>query len=146
MRSCVSLLVLVGFLASQLAVFPHAQAAMTHDPDRPHVHLGGHSHEHSHADGHRHIHRHAKSKQSSPAKLLGAVDHDSDVVYLPPSGQLNRHEVRAAVDHLSQLSVVAGDAQDTLACVGDFMIPIAEASESLPDGRHLFLELGSLRI
>lgn len=83
-RRIVSILVLLGFIAGQSAVMPHAHGGLEpvgHDAT-PHIHLSLH-HSHSHCHGsHKHSHH---SHQPSPAGQLckAVVDHDADAIYLP---------------------------------------------------------------
>jgi hypothetical protein len=93
-RRLTAIIVLVAFLAGQLATVPHAHAhggdnsAADHDV-RPHFHVGGlhrHSHEHAHERGHAHHHEHDHETDHahSPQGEAGSADadHDSDAVYL----------------------------------------------------------------
>src|SRR5687768_12521835 len=94
-RCCVSLLVTVGFLASQLASFPHshglssAEEQTTHDATR-HIHLSqvsstdhAHGHDHHHS-GHWHDHHsHDRSTgQTSVDCALADLDHDASAIFL----------------------------------------------------------------
>lgn len=91
-RRDTAIIVLVAFLAGQLATVPHAHARggdnspADHDV-RPHFHVGGshgHSHEHAHERGHAHHHDHETDHAHSPEGEAGSADadHDSDAVYL----------------------------------------------------------------
>lgn len=95
-QRCISLLVLLAFVAGQWASIPHGHAAFSlasqreHDT-RPHIHLGldRHSHEggHSHA-GHFHDYQTANPSpgfiQSGWTCISGlGVEHDGDAAYLP---------------------------------------------------------------
>lgn len=97
-RHCVSLLVIVGLLASQLAAVPHAHGATSPEEQRkhdatPHIHLfgnGSHSHSHSHAkDDHHHHHESVPSDDGSANQPLApggdAPEHDSDAFYFVAS-------------------------------------------------------------
>jgi hypothetical protein len=97
-RRCVSLLVIVGLFASQLAAIPHAHGATSseeqqkHDA-KPHIHLFGHcshSHSHSHAkDDHHHHHDSIPSEDESANHPLAPIsdvpEHDSDAFYFVAS-------------------------------------------------------------
>lgn len=87
-RRSISLLLLLGVVANQLASIPHGHdthGANEHDA-RPHVHLAWFWHGHDHAD-HRHEH-------SGPQACGGSVrhdnDHDADAIYLAISFGLTR--------------------------------------------------------
>jgi hypothetical protein len=95
-RRCVSTLVLIGFVAGQLAAVPHAHGGCSpeeqreHDA-RPHVHVGFCGHSHDHDDSHSgHAHNRA-TDEVSPASGQQLFDgggarnaeHDADAIYLP---------------------------------------------------------------
>jgi hypothetical protein len=97
-RRCVSLLVIAGLFASQLAAIPHAHGATSPEEQRkhdamPHIHLLGHSsHGHSHSaakDDHDHHHHSAPPDEESAKQSLalsgGAPEHDSDAFYFVAS-------------------------------------------------------------
>jgi hypothetical protein len=103
-RRCVSLLVIAGFLASQLAVIPHTHGAASAEEQRehdatPHCHIGHAHHGHSHAHcGHTHAHSHpgkpteesvTGSPDESANQPLGAgrcgAEHDASAIFV--SGQ-----------------------------------------------------------
>jgi hypothetical protein len=95
-RRCISTLVLLGFVAGQLAAIPHAHGGCSpeeqreHDA-RPHVHVGfcGHSHDHDDShDGHSHNRATDKVSPASGQQVFdddGAcnIEHDADAIYLP---------------------------------------------------------------
>jgi hypothetical protein len=97
-RRCVSLLLIVGMFASQLAAVPHAHGATSQEEQRkhdatPHFHWFGycqhcHSHSHSHAHGkHGHHHHetaseHDNSDRQTPRPDGNSLDHDADAIYL----------------------------------------------------------------
>jgi len=95
-RRCVSLLMIVGMFASQLAAVPHSHGATSleeqqkHDAT-PHFHWFGycqHCHSHSHAHGkHDHHHHespseHEDSDRETPRPDGNSLDHDADAIYL----------------------------------------------------------------
>ena len=96
-RRCVSLLMIAGMFASQLAAIPHAHGATSREEQRkhdatPHFHWFGncqhcHSHSHSHAHGKNDHHRHEtasehdKSDRETPPDG-NSLDHDADALYL----------------------------------------------------------------
>jgi hypothetical protein len=95
-RRCVSILVLLGFVAGQLAAVPHAHGGCSSEQQRehdarPHVHVGSCSHSHDHNDshdGHSHSHATDKPAPASGEQLSNSgcgpyVEHDADAIYLP---------------------------------------------------------------
>jgi hypothetical protein len=89
LRRCVAILLLLGFIANQLAVFPHAHSECPdpHRPAAPHVHLaGGHWHEHE-LSRHEHPHGEAAHPPNAIAAALHgpSTRHDADAFY-PPIG------------------------------------------------------------
>lgn len=95
-RRTVSLLIIVGMLASQLAAVPHAHGATSEEAKRkhdatPHFHWFGHcsnckSHSHDHGK-HCHQHEHPTSedrpterKESQP--VGDTMDHNADAIYV----------------------------------------------------------------
>ncbi len=95
-RRYISILALLGFLAGQLAVVPHAHGGSSPEQQRehdaqPHVHIGLSGHYHDHClsqDGHSH--HHATDTASVAAEnerllnnLRAAFPHDADAIYLP---------------------------------------------------------------
>ncbi len=93
-RRCVSLLIIVGMFASQLAAVPHAHAEFSQEEQRkhdatPHFHLFGHCQQcrsHSHADGSHHRHdrlseQDESDRQNSPP-VGKSPGHDADAVFV----------------------------------------------------------------
>lgn len=96
LQRCISLFVIVGFVASQLAAIPHAHSwcssteQQKHD-STPHVHLdwlasSNHRHEHSHG-GRTHSHSHNEHSDSTPAEdqnesapVQDSGDHDASAI------------------------------------------------------------------
>lgn len=91
-RRCVSLLMIVGMFASQLAAIPHAHGATSREEQRkhdatPHFHWFGHCHSHTHG---KHDHHHQQDQTSkndtsdrqTPRPAGTDSDHDADAVYL----------------------------------------------------------------
>src|SRR5882724_3954977 len=80
-RSLVSIAVLLGFVAGQLAALPHAHAFASlaeqrqHDA-RPHVHVG-------HSHGHEHDHHHDSPSGEQEVPNDRSDGHDADALYLP---------------------------------------------------------------
>jgi len=86
LRRCISLLLVIGFIAGQLAPVPHAHGAgdaAVHDA-RPHVHLAWFCHDHEHE---QHDHGH---QTAPPRSLYPGCDHDSDAVYFDSNPIPNR--------------------------------------------------------
>jgi hypothetical protein len=88
-RRSTSTLLIVIYVAGQLAAVPHAHggnvgASSEHD-SRPHVHVSWFGH--SHDDGHTHDHHHHYDVSHSSTDFSewssGSNDHDSNAVYLP---------------------------------------------------------------
>jgi hypothetical protein len=152
-RRCTTTLLMMVFLAGQLAVVPHAHASCIQEqpPDhdaRLHVHVSCFDHdEHSHDDGHLHHHE-CDNGHSQPhaSQSIPAQDHDRDAVYLPTN----------AGDSLLVKSVVPpGSFQVVASFVVAATLAPSAASESwaaadFPDkcspGCPLYLALRALRI
>jgi hypothetical protein len=101
-RRCISLLVLAGFFANQLAVVlhaPHDHGAMTAEAQRehdatPHFHWRGNGERYHHHHAHRHVHRHPDRDVKRPSKSLSEKESDPlrrgqirDENDSPPTGQ-----------------------------------------------------------
>ena len=101
-RRCVSLLVIAGFLASQLAAIPHAHGNASAEEQRehdakPHCHFGHTHHDHGHShSGHNHPHELPGQDQEEGSRPLSggtdtelletgllATDHDANAIFLP---------------------------------------------------------------
>jgi hypothetical protein len=96
LRRIASMLVMVGYLAGQLATVPHAHAddpRHEHHLAQPHIHLAadsGSSHAHEHGHEHGHVHRHAtaaanRDGSAQVSHVSGVADHEADAIYLPLS-------------------------------------------------------------
>lgn len=89
-RRYTNTLLMIAYLASQLATLPHAHGANSENQPcdhnaRSHVHVSWFHHEdhsHEHEDGHS-DHHHCDGTHSQPAADTEPGDHDSDAVYLP---------------------------------------------------------------
>lgn len=88
------MLVMVGYLAGQLAAVPHAHAddpRHDHHIAQPHIHVATAStpsHEHEHGHRHGHIHHHAapaadRDCSCNADHISSATDHEADAIYLP---------------------------------------------------------------
>jgi hypothetical protein len=160
-RRCVCILVLLGFIAGQLAVVPHAHGGYSpeeqrqHDA-RPHVHVGfcGHSHEHNHShDGHSHSHPTDKAAPASVEQLSNGgcgpcVEHDADAIYLP-CGASSPATVK---DQRTASSAELIHSADTASCATCLLPNPRNASAPIhppnghSSGAKLFLTLRNLRI
>jgi hypothetical protein len=100
-RRFVSLLVLIGFLANQLAAIPHAHAGYSEEQQRqhdaqPHVHVGRGNHAHHHGHSHDQPSDRQPAEKHSPVKVPPlssgvrdfSVEYDLDAIYLPSSASL----------------------------------------------------------
>ena len=155
-RRCISILVLVGFLAGQLAAAPHAhggysaQQQREHDA-KPHVHVGhgGHTHpHHSHsATPKSHSPKTDATPSSGPVQLAGdcSFDHERDAVYLA-TGAISAAGIKEQGSDIGELSV------DPVANVASLLAPACrDVPPFHPPDREafvakLFLTLRTLRI
>jgi hypothetical protein len=96
LRRTAAMLVMLGYLAGQLATVPHAHAddpRHKHHSAQPHIHLAadsGSSHAHEHGHEHGHVHRHAapaadRDGSCQTSHFSGFADHEADAIYLPLS-------------------------------------------------------------
>ena len=145
-RRLVASLTLFAFLAGQLAMIPHAHAALTgsehreHDA-RPHFHLSG--------QGDGHYHEHADPRQSEDrshrAKIDGPViDHDATAIYLPDGNSTAASGKRGSADSLNASIDLPADARLLPAQEG-LAAPFHPPNAARPVGK-LFLTLRTLRI
>lgn len=90
------MLVMVGYLAGQLAAVPHTHAddpRHEHHSAQPHIHVAtasSASHEHEHGLKHGHIHHHAAPAADRDCSchtdnISRVTDHEADAIYLPLS-------------------------------------------------------------
>jgi hypothetical protein len=160
-RRILTALLIVGYVASQMAALPHAHAA---EPaghgGRAHVHgdwltrLAGNntpSHSHHHAKGAGHHHGHSRSQgNSTPAPEPAAPfepAHDDDCVYLPELAT-GLNQVRPA-DELCQLGDSIAYIDEAAASAESFRLGVAR--RHLPPYKlvghcALYLTLRILRI
>ena len=147
-RRCVSLLVLLGFIAGQLATVPHAHGANCHSgghehDSRLHFHLGGHDHPHRHDQGGRHG---AVPGESFPVPggSTGKQDHDADAIYLADGAAIALaagHESAGGAATFVSAEVPGKVWQFDGGAAAPFHPP-----DSLPAVGKLFLTLRTLRI
>jgi hypothetical protein len=94
LRRSAAMLVMLGYLAGQLAAVPHAHAddrRHEHHSAQPHIHVAAArspSHAHEHGPEHGHVHRHAapaaaRDGSCQADQFSGVADHEADAVYLP---------------------------------------------------------------
>lgn len=94
LRRIASMLVMVGYLAGQLAAVPHAHAndpLHEHHSAQPHIHVAAArspSHTYEHGSEHGHVHRHtapaaARDGACQADQFSGVADHEADAIYLP---------------------------------------------------------------
>lgn len=166
-RRCISLLVIMGLFASQLAAIPHAHAGNSAEEQQkhdatPHFHSewfrSGHDHGHSH-DGHSHSHdgQHAEKNTPQPAgdsedqplsDGLNGTDHDANAVFVPlhagaPS-TTSQNVSKAAASQIAATAVlteVFGDAWPSVSST-----PPLHPPDAVQDGSDIYLTLRNLRI
>jgi len=144
-RRCISILLLLGFVASQLAAVPHAHAGRSdagHDA-HPHVHLAWFCHDHHGEREHDH-----DSHESTPGRSIGTDrEHDCDAVYLSRN-PLRNQSVETAVSDMRSTAV----ATLPVAVPSSFLLseqPSPVAADALPSRAPncaLYLTLRALRI
>jgi hypothetical protein len=168
LRRYVSLVVIVGFLAGQLAVMPHAHGTGSASDQQkhaatPHFHgkwfgHAGHDHGHSHR-GYTHSHHRQRNEgrttpsiDDSRAQLLGVglsgADHDADAVFLPaqagPVLRTSHLDQAASAWQLAALAVLPawlGDCQTRLGIRTPWHPP-----DEVLDASGSYLILRNLRI
>ena len=167
-RRCVSLLVILGMLASQLVAIPHAHAGHSaadqqkHDAT-PHFHTGPHRHgDHEHAPangGHGHD-DHGPSTESAsesqprdpsndlPPVPSGGSGHDADAVFVPASsGPLSSSTSHESAESTSQL---AADVPPIGSHGGAWPLlrsaPMWHPPDAVQDGSDTYLTLRNLRL
>lgn len=95
-RKCLNSLLILGYLASQLAAIPHAHGEMTAAEQQahaatPHFHCHGMGHSHTHSHECQHDHqgptKPGKDDDQRPTSITVSTDsgfnHDADAVFLP---------------------------------------------------------------
>jgi len=92
-RHLITLCALLGYLAGQMAAFPHTHVedntSGDHHSSVPHVHLSWlagtpHTHDHNHRHGHHlngHHHKSAHEAMRPTASISCNQDHDADALY-----------------------------------------------------------------
>lgn len=157
---CLTLVLVTAYLATQMALVPHAHDDSQHSPEaRPHVHVSWLDGEHSHHAGHTHrashIHHvdhahhhgtegeHVAAPQSEPANQ---PDHESDAVYL--SEETPTISSGPEFDVVNNLLVIA--TFSTVATISPTELSTAWAKPNFSDkcspACPLYLALRTLRI
>lgn len=153
-RRYMSTLLLFAYLASQVAMVPHAHGAERgHQPssqaERPHVHASWFEGVgHSHGDGHTHHHKRdaSRSQPTSSDANAGHEDHDDDAVYLQSDTTISLLSKSVTTPDILQVNVTALAAAVSVPivvgeCIADANLP-GECSSDCP----LYLALRALRI
>lgn len=166
-RRCISLLVIVGLFASQLAAIPHAHAGNSAEEQQkhdatPHFHskwFGG-GHDHGHPHGGR-SHSHVGERKEKPASEsagdskdqplsdgLNGNDHDANAVYVPlhagaPSTN-SQNESKAAASQIAATAVLTEVLRDAWPTVSS--TPPLHPPGAVQDGSDIYLTLRNLRI
>lgn len=169
-RRCVSLLVIAGFLASQLAAVPHAHGGASPEGRRehdaaPHFHWAwlshaAHHHDHSHSpSGHEHSHSGPQSRDQNdskgssgepigPPQITGlpGAGHDADAIFV--SGQTaaaspSKDQASKTTQLIASVRLVA--CLDGLA-LNPRLPPCWHPSDEALDASDTYLILRNLRI
>ncbi len=148
-RRGMSILVLLGFFANQLAMIPHTHGGdWPEHESQPHIHLAAAGHSHSHDHDHQHGHRHHGDLDTAAEQPQDAMEplgeHDANALYF--SG------LKVFTDSSSWLKgVQQTDSQQPLVTAAKFLDQIADSFwQPPPDDPHqscpTFLRLRNLRI
>ncbi len=159
---CISIFVIVGFVASQLAAVPHLHSwssfadQQQHDAT-PHLHLdwlgfSDHSHEHSHG-GQTHSHCHIKHSHAAPVEdhndsacVSDSGDHDASAVAVSvPEGMPSSGSYQLPGKATSQLLAAAIPLDGSIELNG--LRPIRWHPPDLAwSDAHLYIFLRNLRL
>ncbi|MBL9164667.1 MAG: hypothetical protein JNL18_18205 [Planctomycetaceae bacterium] len=153
LRRIATALLMMVYVAGQLAMVPHLHAQNTAGAtpghaERPHIHLGHAHHEHDHQHGaSHHGHSHHSRVVCTDLAAIASGDHDQDALYFPdevgPSTAAKIGNSAASVDAELLLSI------DTLATTPQPLQALAasiDSNEYRPTPRPLYLTLRALRI
>jgi hypothetical protein len=152
-RRVFSIIVMLGFVAGQLATMPHAHGSSRQPVDhgtRPHIHVALHEHA-SHSHGHdgdadHHHGKESRSHSDSSTTNTNQDGHDSDAVYLPDgAGNLLLSKGVQSLEHPQANSMLAVASVDSPLAATHFSVAANFPSES-SSGCPLYLELRALRI
>jgi len=147
------MVLMLGYLAGQLAVVPHAHGRCSENQPsdhntRPHIHVAWFEHVgHSHDDGRIHHHEcdGSHSQSASSDSNAGHDGHDSDAVYLPNDiGVSLPSQSVTSLDSLQAVSMLAL-AVPTPTAISERLADANFAGECSP-GCPLYLALRALRI
>ena len=151
-RRCTTTMLMMAYLATQLAMVPHAHGASENQSSdhnaRPHVHISWFGHiEHSHDDGCAY-HDECDGSYSQPISFhfAPAHDHDSDAIYLPNDAGVSL-PVKSVVapSNFQDVSTLAVATTRTPTAVCETWAA-ADFSDKCSPGRPLYLVLRALRI
>ena len=148
-RCGLSILVLLGFFANQLAMIPHNHAVdWPGHGTRPHIHLASSSHSHSHGHDHHHGHSHhggSKKPVEQPQDSMEPLaEHDANALYVP-GGEIHgvsASSLKCAKQTHSQQSLVSGAEFLDHVAASFWQPPPNDPHRSCPT----FLRLRNLRI
>jgi hypothetical protein len=153
-RRSTTSLIIVTYIAGQLAMVPHSHGAVgiSQSSDHnasPHIHVSWFDRvDHSHDDGHSHHHEHGSHhshRTTSDADTV-PVDHDSDAVYLPNEiGVSLSSKPVVSPDCLSFIATIVIDAAHTPMAQSEsglVALSLGECSPNFP----IYLALRALRI
>jgi hypothetical protein len=158
LRRSLSIALILGYLASQLAAVPHAHGGSSENQSsghnvRPHIHISSfnlfdHSHDRHSDDGHAHHHECDDSHSHSASSSSNAEhdDHDNDAVYLPnDTGFSLPSKSVVSLDCLQSVSTLAIAAIATPAARSE-PSAVAYSPGECSLGCPLYLALRALRI
>jgi hypothetical protein len=152
-RRFVSLLVIAGMFASQLAAIPHAHGEMSREEQQkhsatPHVHVFGHcQHCHSHCHSNGHSHHHENEPESGPPQPAGdGYNHDSTTIYLGDSANLATTVGIASVTPTTVLDLPSSFAPTTFGFDGSNVPALPwHPPDEVADDSEIYLTLRTLR-
>lgn len=155
LRRVLSLLVIAGLLAGQLAAVPHAHAGLTAEQQRehdanPHVHChASHHHGHDHACC-DHGHQHGRSKREPGQPLpdgFNNLEHDASAVDVAELAKVAPFGGNASPDwsHITSDVILAFDTESVVG-LSDASSRLRRPPDILLDGSDTFLKLRNLRI
>ena len=151
-RTATALLMMV-YVAGQLAMVPHlhAQNMAGSTPDhgeRPHVHLGHghHDHDHHHGAAH-HGHSHNSQVVSTDQTTIASGNHDQDALYFPDEvGPSTAAKIGNSADFVDAVLLLSIDALATTPQPLQSLAAGNDSNEYRPTPRPLYLTLRALRI
>jgi hypothetical protein len=153
-RRCTTTLLMMAYLASQLAMVPHVHGASGENEPcdhnaRPHIHVSWFDHAgHSRDDGHAHHHECDANHSQLPSSdsNAGRDGHDSNAVYVPNDTAVSLPGTGVILlDSLQVVSTLAIAAIPTPTANFERLADAYSPGESSP-GCPLYLALRALRI